>query len=78
MSLLKTEYPSVYLVTELKVDLIAHDIKDYSKNIPYTGWSTLIYRGVIKDKSINMLIREIDAQEHELTYVKSKLPEYWK
>jgi len=35
--------------------------KDYSEKIPYTEYLTPVHREVIKDKSINTLIREIDA-----------------
>ena len=51
--------------------------KDYSEKIPYTEYLIPVHREVIKYKSINTLIREIDAQEHEVIYLKSKIPEYW-
>ena len=49
---------------------------DNSKHIPFIGYSIPIHRGVIKDKSINMLIREIDAKNFEEEYLKSKIPKY--
>ena len=52
--------------------------EDNSKHILFKEYSIPIHRGVIKDKSINTLIREINAQNFEEEYLKRKIPEYWK
>jgi len=47
------------------------------ENIHHIGKTTPIHKGVIKDKAINTLIQEIDAQKQEEEYAKKKLPEHW-
>ena len=50
---------------------------DSVENINYIALTTPIYNGIIKDKSIKILIREIDTQKYKEEYAKRKLKEWW-
>ena len=51
--------------------------EDQEEKIPCIGSTTLIHNGVMKDKAVGTLIREVDAQQQEEEYLKSKIPEHW-
>ena len=62
-------------------DQKSHDVRQSllelnQQNTPQIEQLTPMHKGIIKDKSINTLIREIDAQQMEQEYAKSKLPEH--
>ena len=50
---------------------------DYEEKTPHVGSATPVHNGGLKDKAVCALIREIDAQRHEVECLKSKMPEYW-
>jgi len=47
------------------------------ENKHHIGKTIPIHKGVINDKAINTLIREIDAQKQEEEYTKKKLHKHW-
>ena len=48
--------------------------EDSLENTPWIAENTPTHNGIIKDKAIKTLIREIDAQRHEEECAKSKIP----
>ena len=50
--------------------------EDEAENIKYIADTTPIHENVISNKSISVLIREIDAKDNEKLFAESKCPEY--
>ena len=50
--------------------------EEHEEKTPCIGSTTPIHNGVMKDKAVNILIREVDAQHQEEEYVNSKIPEH--
>ena len=48
-----------------------------SENMLWIADSAPAHDGIIKDKDAKMLIREIDAQQHEKDCMQNKMPEYY-
>ena len=51
--------------------------EEHEENAPHIGSTTPIHNGVIKDKAVSTVIREVDAQNQEEEHVKCKTPENW-
>ena len=51
--------------------------EDSAENTLWIAETTPTHSGIIKDKVMKTLIREIDTQRHEEEHAKSKIPECW-
>ena len=70
--------PGTFLVKECdeKSKEVRGQLTDECEEILHIGSTTPVHNGVLKDKELGTLIRERDAQNHELEQLKSKTPEH--
>ena len=72
--------PGPFLVKECdeKSKKLRHQLaEECEEKIPCIGSTTPLHNGIMKDKALSTLIREVDTQHQEEEHVKIKIPEHW-